>query len=161
MYNIELIDPQYVNTLHIIYSRLEDKEIQWVITGSMGMVLHGMDLDIHDIDIQTDEQDAYKFEKLFSEYIVTPVYYWVSERIRSHFGSLNIGNVNVEIMGGMQKFLPDQVWEDPVNIQQYREWVTFEGMNLPVLSLDYEHQAYLALGRHEKAEKIRRWLANQ
>jgi len=31
-------------------------------------------------------------------------------------------------------------------------------MRIPVLSLEYEYQAYLKLGRIEKAEMLRSWL---
>ncbi|MFU8772482.1 MAG: nucleotidyltransferase domain-containing protein [Anaerolineales bacterium] len=48
----------------------------------------------------------------------------------------------------------NQVWEEPFKVEQYRHWVNFEEMKIPVLSLEYEHQAYLKLGRIVKAEKI-------
>jgi hypothetical protein len=35
--------------------------------------------------------------------------------------------------------------------------VEVEGLRLPVLSLEYEYRAYLALGRVERAEMLRRW----
>jgi hypothetical protein len=33
-----------------------------------------------------------------------------------------------------------------------------EGIQIPVLSLEYEYQAYLKLGRIEKAERLKKWL---
>lgn len=122
------------------------------------MALQGMDIEVHDIDIQTDRQGAYEIEDLFSEYIVKAVHYSASERIRSHFGSLEIDGIKVEIMGDIQKLIDSQVWEEPVKVEQYRRWVNFEGMQVPVLSLEYECDAYLKLGRIEKAAKIKRWM---
>lgn len=156
-----MIDQKFIDALQIIHDRLEGSKIQWAITGSLGMALRGMALDIHDIDIQTDRQDAYEFEKLFPEYVVTPVYGRASEKIRSHFGILQIGEIKVEIMGGMQKLLPDQSWEKPIKVREKCDWVKSEGMVLPVMTLAHEYQAYLTMGREEKAEKIRQWMENR
>ena len=122
------------------------------------MALQGMDVEVHDIDIQTNQRGAYEIEDLLFEYVVKPVGYSVSQRIRSHFGALEIDSVKVEIMGDVQKLLDNQVWEEPVQVEQYRHWKSFEGIQVPVLSLEYEYEAYRKLGRLEKAEKIKSWL---
>jgi len=36
--------------------------------------------------------------------------------------------------------------------------VTADGMNIPVLSLQHEYQAYLTLGRLEQAAKLKKWM---
>jgi hypothetical protein len=122
------------------------------------MALQGMDFEVHDIDIQTDQSGAYEIEGLFSKHVVKAVYYKVSDRIRSHFGVLEIDGIRVEIMGDIQKLLHNHTWEEPINIERFRHWISFEGMNIPVMSLEYEHQAYRRMGRFEKAEKIKKWL---
>ncbi len=153
-----MIEDQHLNTLRKIYTRLEDNKVNWVVTGSLGMALQGMTVDVHDIDIQTDKDGAYEIARRFSEYIVQPVSYIISERIRSHLGELEIDGIKVEIMGDIQKRSEDQVWEDPVKVELYKCWVGINGMRIPVLSLEHEYQAYLKLGRIEKAEMLRNWL---
>ncbi len=153
-----MIPVRYLNTLRKIYARLEDIQVDWVITGSFGMALQGMEVEIHDIDIQTDQQGAYEIEGRFSEYVVKPVQYAQSGRIRSHLGVLEMEGIKVEIMGDIQKRLDDQTWEGPVKLERYRRWVEIDGMRVPVLSLAYEYQAYLIMGRNEKAEMLRKWL---
>ena len=157
----QMIDPRYLNILREIYIRLVDRPICWVVTGSLGMALQGMEIEIHDIDIQTDKQGAYEFESLFAEYVVEPVRYLASERIRSYLGTFEIDGIKVEIMGDIQKMSPGQEWEPPVKVEQYRQWIRYNDMRVPVLSLEYEYQAYLKLGRTEKAETIRRWLVER
>jgi hypothetical protein len=71
---------------------------------------------------------------------------------------LLIDGITVEIMGDVQKRLEDGSWEPPVDIRPYIRMVEVEGLRLPVLSLEYEYRAYLALGRVERAEMLRRWL---
>lgn len=156
-----MIEEQYLNTLRKISTRLDDlkeNRISWAITGSLGMVLQGLGVDVHDIDIQTDKDGAYEIESCFSEYVVKPVSYSISERIRSHFGILEIGGIKVEIMGDIQKRLDDQTWEEPVKVELHKCWVEIDGMQIPILSLEYEYQAYVKLGRNEKAEMLRKWL---
>jgi hypothetical protein len=153
-----MIDQRFPGILRKICKALENCQINWVITGSLGMALQGMELEIHDIDIQTDQRGACEIESVFSDYVVSAVHYAESERIRSHLGALEIDGVKVEIMGDIQKLLEDQKWEDPVPIEKYKHWVQYEGMQVPVLSLEYEYQAYLKLGRTEKAERIKNWL---
>lgn len=122
------------------------------------MALQGVPVQNHDVDIQTDKDGAYQIERRFSEYVIKPVCCSVSERIRSHFGALEIDGIKVEIMGDIQKRLDNQGWEEPVKVECYRRWVEIDGMRIPVLSLEYEYQAYLKLGRSDKAEMLRDWL---
>jgi len=153
-----MITKDYLKVLEKIAIRIQDGSINWVVTGSLGMGLQGIPVQVHDIDIQTDEYGAYEIEHRLAEYVVQPVCYLVSERIRSHFGALEIDGIKVEIMGDIQKHLGDESWEEPVNVEQHMRWVEVEGMRIPVLSLEYEYQAYLKLGRSEKAEMLRQWL---
>jgi hypothetical protein len=153
-----MIELSYLNTLHTIHALLKDSQINWAVTGSLGMALQGMDIEVHDIDIQTDKDGAYEMERLFFEYVVKPVHDSASGRIRSHFGALEIGGIKVEIMGDIQKRLDNQTWEEPVKVECHKHWVRIDGMQIPVLSLAYEYQAYLKLGRNEKAEMLRKWL---
>jgi hypothetical protein len=153
-----MIESKYLDALHKIYVLLKDCQITWVVTGSLGMALQGMDVEVHDIDLQTDKDGAYEMERRFSKYVVKPVHYSTSERIRSHLGVLEINGVKVEIMGDIQKRMDSQTWEEPVKVENYRHWVEIDAMQVPVLSLEYEYQAYLKLGRNEKAEMLREWL---
>jgi len=125
------------------------------------MALQGMNVKVHDIDLQTDKDSAYEIEKYLSEYVVQPVAYSEAERIKSHFGTLTINGVKIEIMGAIQKRLGDKKWEEPVRVEKYKHWIETDGIQIPVLSLAYEYQAYLKLGRKEKAKMLKRWLQNQ
>ena len=153
-----MVDPKYLNTMRIFCEGLRDSSLIWAVTGSLGMALQGMEIKIHDIDIQTDQSGAYEIAGIFSEYVVEPVHYLASESMRSHFGVLEIGCVKIDIMGDVQKLLEDITWEEPVKVEQYIRWVNFDNLHVPVLSLEYEYEAYLQLGRLQKAEHIKKWL---
>ncbi len=156
------IDPTYLNILRQIYTRLKDSSINWAVTGSLGFALQNVPAATpHDIDLQTDEAGAYEIERLLSEHVTRNVAFSSAENIRSHFGALTIDGIKVEIMGDISKRLEDSTWERPVDLERYKQFVEVEGMQVPVLSLEYEYQAYLKLGRLEKAQMLRKVLQDR
>jgi hypothetical protein len=153
-----MIDPHYLNVLRQICVSLQDCHCHWAITGSLGMSLQGMAMEVNDIDIQTDRDGAFEIESRLSATVVEPVRYLASARIRSYLGRLEMDGIQVEIMGDIAKRLDDQTWEAPIQVAQYRRWLAIDGLQVPVLSLTYEYEAYLKLGRIEKADMIRQFL---
>jgi hypothetical protein len=156
-----VIPAKFLPAVRTIHAALLETQIDWAVTGSMGMALQGMDLPINDIDIQTDEDGAYEVERRLAQYVVVPVLYKASERMRSRLGKLNVEGVQVEIIGGIQKRTQDGEWDQPVQVAQHRVWVEVEGLSIPVLSLEYEYEAYKIMGRDDKATRIRQWLDRQ
>ena len=153
-----MIDLVYLNVLRQIHARLSNTDVNWVVTGSLGFALQGVPVQPNDIDLQTDKVGAYAIENLFSDLVIRKVKFSATERIKSHFGALQIDGIEVEIMGDIQKKGADGVWEEIVNLAHYRQMVEIAGMLVPVLSLEYEYQAYLKFGRVEQAKMLRRWL---
>lgn len=145
-----MIDSTYLNVLRKIYARLRRSNINWVVTGSLSFALQGVPITPNDIDVQTDKTGVYAIEHRFSEFVIRNVVFSSAERIRSHFGTLLIDGIKVEIMGDIQKRLDDGTWEDPVELKHHKQFIEVEGMQIPVLSLEYEYQAYLRLGRLER-----------
>jgi len=148
-----MIPEQHERALRIIYNKLSGMDINWVITGSVSFCLQGVPLTPNDIDIQTDKGGAYKLENLFEERMTREVKFSSTDRIRSHFGAFELEDVEVEIMGAVQKFY-DGRWEKPIDINRNKKFVEFSGMDLPVLALRYEARAYRRYGRIEMADKL-------
>ncbi len=155
-----MIPAGFSEALRLIYAHLTDSPVCWAITGSFNFALHGAPLQPGDIDLQCDEAGAYVLAEVLAEYVVRPVSYRESleKGIRSHYGKLDVAGVPVEIMGAVQKRLPDGSWEAPVDVEQFREFIEYEGMHVPVLDLAYEIRAYRILGRHEKADMLVAWM---
>ncbi|MBU4226817.1 hypothetical protein KJ830_10360 [bacterium] len=156
-----MLNPDYLKVLRKINARLNNTCVNWVVTGSLGFALQGVPVEPNDIDIQTDKRGAYEIERHFSEFVTKKVALSSAERIRSHFGELMIDGIKVEIMGDIQKRNKDGSWENPVRLEYHKRVVEVEGMKVPVLSLEYEYQAYLKLGRIDKAEMLRKWLYDE
>ena len=81
-----------------------------------------------------------------------------TQNMRSMLGRLVIEGVQVEIIGDVQKRQADGTWEDPVDVEEHKLFVEFEGIQIPVLNLEHEKSAYLKMGRLEKAAMLTNWL---
>jgi hypothetical protein len=156
-----MIEPKILNAFQKIYPELTNpgrKLINWAVTGSLGMVLQGMQMEIHDIDIQTDKEGAYEIERRLVRHLVKLVHFKASERIRSYYGSFEIDGIKIEVMGDMQHLVADQTWESPIDLASCRDWVDYADMHIPVITLEHEVEAYQKMGRSEKAEMIKIFL---
>ena len=149
-----MVDPRLLGILRMISLQLNENNVQWALVGSLGLAIRGISTESHDVDIITDKAGAYEMERLFSRFVTKRVALRTSERIRSHFGILEIDGVKVEIMGDFQIKLPDGSWESPPDLARYLQTVQVDDMHVHVLSLEWEYQTSLKLGRGEKAEIV-------
>ena len=152
-----MISESHLSVLRRIHSRLTEAGVNWVVTAGVNLALQGLRVEPDDIDIQTDEAGAYEIERRLSEFVTKKVAFSSTEKIRSHFGTLMIDGIDVEIMGDLQKRLDDGTWEPPLDLNRHKRFVEAGGMRIPVLSLEYEYEAYLKLGRTEKAKILEEW----
>jgi hypothetical protein len=153
-----MLDPRYLGVLRKIQDRPHDSSVKWVITAGVNLALQGLPVEVHDIDLQTDEAGAYEIERRFAGFVTREVRFSAEERIRSHFGTLMVDGIEVEIMGDVQIRREDGKWEDAPDPDSCKRLVEVEGMGIPVRSLEYECEAYRKLGRVGKAEMVRKWL---
>jgi len=148
----------FLPILHQLHAALHGQDILWAITGSTSFALRSLPFTPNDIDLQTDAPGAYELEKALQQFVVRPVTFSGTDRIRSHFGQLRLDGVKVEIMGDVEKWVNGR-WEPPPDLNKHREFIQFDGMELPVLSLAYEREAYEKMGRMETAVLLQKWLA--
>jgi hypothetical protein len=144
----------HLKVLKKVYAALDPLDINWVVTGSTGLALWGIPLVPHDLDLQSDEPGTYGMEKALQQYVKQPVEFSSNGKLASHFGRLEIDGLQVEIMGEMKK-LVGGAWEGPVELTRYKRYISYHGMRLPLLDLAYEYEAYLKMGRLEKAALIK------
>ncbi|MFE5322203.1 nucleotidyltransferase domain-containing protein [Paenibacillus sp. NPDC056579] len=110
--------------------------------------------------IQTDKNGAFEIQSLFKEHLKREVTFSTTNNIRSYFGELNINGVSVEVIGDIQK-LVDGEWELAPILNEIIRYISVDNIVLPVLSLEYEAEAYRKLGREEKANIIKEHLKDQ
>ena len=156
-----MISLGHLNVLRKLHARLALTGINWAVTGSLGFALQGVPVEPRDIDIQSDASGVYEIQRLFSAFVLRPVALSSKHNIRSHFGALLVDGIEVELMGDIQKADADGTWGQATDLNRHKRFVEVGGVRIPVLSLEYEEQAYRKLGRIEKADLLKRWLQAQ
>lgn len=155
---VGVLDPPFEAVLVALRERLQTSSIPWAIMGSTNLALQGLSIEPNDIDVQTTAEGATVIEEQFHDQVVEPVTFSEGDRIRSHYGKLELNGIPVEIMGDLQKRQTDGDWGSPIDVEAHRESVILRGDPLPVLSLRCERQVYDTLGRTKRVEQLREHL---
>lgn len=151
------IPETHLRALTVICERLPLSTCNWALTGSLGHRLQGVDVPVHDIDVQTDTDGAATVARALAEYVVEAPQLWESELMSSVFGRLTIDDILVEVMGGIRKrAAAGDAWGEATDPARHRVIVGYADLAVPVLSLEYEAAAYEALSRHDRASLLRR-----
>jgi len=155
-----MIDPKIFSALKKFYNIVQGKNILWILSGSTSLAIQGVDVSIGDIDILTNQQGSKVFDELLDEYRIKAPEYLPSEKYQSYLGVYEIDDVKVEVQGEFQYKMKDGSWSIPSQKRKifHRD---FEGMNLPMLSLEQELQEYENNNRLDKVEKIKEALKNK
>jgi len=149
-----MISKANIEAIKVVAGRLNPDKINWALIGSSNLALQGVDVEAHDIDILTDKDGALAIGKLLKEFTVENIAYKESEKYRSYYGKFAINGVEIEIMGQLQNINPaGDLWSESTGLSE-KIIIKVDDMDVPAISLKQEYQAYLKLGRKEKAEKI-------
>jgi len=146
---------QHASVLSVLVARIDPTDYLWALTGSAGLRLQGVDLSVHDLDLQTNARTIYLLEKELAEFMKVPVHVWESEHTLSCHGQAEINGLQVELLGDVRHRGTDGTWQPSLDIRSVLVWVEWHGVEIPVLSLAHETLAYEKMGRSQKAEQIR------
>jgi hypothetical protein len=147
----------YQMAVERLVAKLPVDEVNWALTGSVAHRLQGADIEYHDVDVQTDPAGAYDVSTRLHRWVVEPVELRSSAKMRSHFGRLRFDDlqIDVEVMGAVQRRTRDGSWTEPTNPSDHRVYASSGSVEVPVLSLTYEAEAYDAIGRPGRAQLLR------
>ena len=154
-----MLSGKFIPVIRTLASQCDRLGITWAFTGSVNLVLWGFDLKPHDIDIETDRFGAERIDNLNAVRAVWPLHLRESDIMESWFARYDFDGVQVEVMGDCRFHQPDGSWVTPRTLMKRIHRVDWHGLSLPVLDLADEEQACMLMGRVEKAERIRTWLA--
>lgn len=129
------------------------------MTGSVGLVLSGFDLEPRDLDLETDAAGAVAIGGRLATQTIEPVRLVAGERVRSHYGRFDVEGVPVEVMGDMSIRDAAGTWHPPLDFATDIVTVTWRGFTIPVVSLAAQLRMYEHLGRPERIALLRRHLA--
>jgi hypothetical protein len=148
------LPPAHTQALKRLMERIPPDRFCWVLTGSAGLRLQGVDLEVHDLDLQTDEASIYVIEQRLSSFMQVPVHLWQSPNMESLAGKAVIEGIQVELLANLLHKRPDDSLVSFTDFSR-RVWVEWDGLQVPVFPLEDEARAYEAMGRAHKAALIR------
>ena len=143
------------HALNFLLKRVPPSEYLWALTGSAGLRLQGVDVPVHDLDVQTDEKTVYLIEKQLAGFMKIPVHLWESPGMRSLHGKADIEGVEIELLANIAHRQPDGAWCTYTGFSNLIRIKTHD-LYIHVFPLEDELEAYEAMGRTEKAALIRK-----
>ena len=139
--------------LLVVLDRLAERDITWALTGSAALLLNGVQVEAHDLDLTTDQAGVQAIADALAEFVVTPAGWWETDELASQFARLQVEGVQVDVVG--RPF----VIKRPGGAVAIRPWairheIDFEGRKLPIIPLEAELIAYAMMGREAKVQLI-------
>lgn len=123
---------EIVKRIAYMFSPVEN----WAIDGSTSLVLQGLELRPHDIDILTDEKGAYQIQDILGKFVEIPLRHISNERYDSHFGVASMDGIRIEIMGDLKVFRNGR-WSETQNPERLKiKVIKLQGTKVPVVSLE-------------------------
>jgi hypothetical protein len=144
----------HMHVLDLLVKMVPPSEYIWALTGSAGLRLQGVDVPVHDLDIQTDEKTIYLIEKQLAESIKIPIHLWESPGMRSLDGRAEIEGIEIELLADIAHCQLDGSWRSYTDFSNLI-WLETHAVHIPVFPLEDELAVYEAMGRTEKAALIR------
>lgn len=95
--------PRWRAILHRVARTLSETNIDYRLVGSAALALHGVDVPVHDLDLEMAKEDAQRLLAQFKAHIVLPLAWREAEHIRSHYGRLEIDGVGIDVMAGLER----------------------------------------------------------
>lgn len=148
--------------LQEVHRRLDDAGLRWALTGSAGHRLQGVPVEVHDLDVQTDEPGAWAADRVLAELAIARLAPRESERMGSLFGVYQLGLARVELIGAVKhRRTPDDPWHQALDLTSHDVVrVRWEHLHVPVVCLRYEVAAYQRLGREDRAQLLAEHVAH-
>jgi ubiquinone/menaquinone biosynthesis C-methylase UbiE len=141
------VKPLWRTVLRQIARRLDETGVAYKVVGGASAALHGVAVPVNDLDIETDAEDAYRFQVLFADHVVEPVALRENEVYRSHFGRFDFDGVAVEVIGDIrrregERWVPTRAKTETT--------VDLDGVPVHVSWLEEETLAYIRRGRLDR-----------
>jgi hypothetical protein len=149
-----MLPASHQSVLDLVYDRMANTDVEWAVTGSVALALHGLAVNCRDLDLVTTVGGIKQIERVFAREVVVRASLVTRGSLRGHLGRLRAERVEIELLGDVQTAMPGNIWTAPLSIEQHRVWIERNGRRYPVLSLDYLQDVYATMGRVKAAQLI-------
>ncbi len=131
------------------------KDYQYAFRGTSSLVLHGLDMNVDDIDVLCDERAALSANKLLEEYLTHEVEWSESEKFKSFFGKFKVNGILVEVIGDWQIKDLKGDWSRVYDASEFEE-LNFEGEKVKVTPVNLELECFAKMGRWSAFHKVKK-----
>jgi hypothetical protein len=153
------IPEKNIEALRIIVNKLKGEYINWAIGGSMGLAIHEVSVEIHDIDIFTNTEGADKIFMLLREYNIELMQHKEDAQFKAYYGLFEINGIKVEVIADLE-IMEESKWVKLENLR-IKEIKRYKDMTVPILDIRHEHDANKRIGRIDKANTIAEFLRKE
>jgi len=143
-----LLPERILQVLRVVCPILNDARVEWAVSGSLALALHGLPVVPKDIDIQNDRVGAEQIALLLTEYLVYPPGMHLGVRlVRSYLAQYKIRGTVVEVMGSLEFQTLNGRWNPAPDFRQKHQVIDYLGLSIPIVSLEYLLELYTQLQR--------------
>ena len=132
----------FYEVIGIVYDSVKDLKINWHLNGSFNLIVHGLNVKVKDLDIETDEKGLRLFREKLKDFLQEDKY---KKDIKAHSLLFDIEGVEVEVLAHDN---PELAMINQFSI------ANVDDMKIPVLPLDKARKFYKIIGKNDKAELI-------
>ena len=158
------IDPIY-RALAVIAQAAAASGIQWLVGGSAGLMLRGLELNTrpNDLDLYADEEDAFRLHKLLLPFAVDAQQESVTGIYRSVLSHYSIEGVSVELVGGFEIKSGKSHYQVEVTdvLAPHKHIIVMNGYEIGIVPLAHELWFNILREREDRIHLIAEELSKQ
>ncbi len=157
-------DPIY-RALAIIAQAAESSDTQWLVGGSAGLMLRGLELNTrpNDLDLYADEEDAFRLHKLLLPFAVDAQQESMTGIYRSVLSHYSVEGVSVELVGGFEIKSGNSRYQVEVTdvLAPRKHIIEIDGYEIGIVPLAHEMWFNILREREDRIHLIAKELSKQ
>jgi hypothetical protein len=156
--SIVQLSPQVLQAMELLQKALQDSGVKWLVGGSCGLLLHGIELAQRprDLDIYLDEQEVEALYQFLQNWALDLPQISTTEIYTSTLSHYLVADMQVEAVGGFSIHKNGSLYlvETAYMKQQYALQVEVQGTVLAVMPLAHELLFNMLRDRPDRYEAI-------
>lgn len=146
---------QMIHALKLIAEKIGMLKVKWLVFGSSGLALNGMQIQPDDIDLLTDDAGLTKINQALADYKIELLNFTPSTNIDSTMDKFLIDGCSLEVMSNFKvKSRTDGKWYSVEHLLDQPKFIDVDNVKIPILPLQQSIELYKLMGRDKDLTKI-------